>query len=129
VFDVSALDADTTLTTGMAVTADGSTLYVAAFGSSKVGVYSTSALENDTFVPGDGSHIALSGGGPSGLVLDEARATASYVTIRVQLGSGTMFCASAPAMQPAVSNDTSAKFNGAKQTPPPADCPHVPGNG
>ena len=35
----------------MAVTADGATLYVAAFGSSAVGVFDTGALENDTFVP------------------------------------------------------------------------------
>ncbi len=57
----------------MALTADGSTLYVAAFGSGKIGVFSTAALENDTFVPDAASHIELSGGGPSGLVLDEAR--------------------------------------------------------
>ena len=57
---------------GMAVTADGQTLYVAAFGSSAVGVFSTSALENDTFVPDAADHIALSVGGPTGLVLDEA---------------------------------------------------------
>ena len=31
------------------------------------------ALENDTFVPDAADHIAVSGGGPSGLVLDEAR--------------------------------------------------------
>ena len=55
----------------MAVTSDGATLYLAAFGSSKVGVFSTAALENDTFVPSAGSHIAVTGGGPSGLVLDE----------------------------------------------------------
>ena len=35
----------------MAVSSDGATLYVAAFGSSEVGVYDTHALENDTFVP------------------------------------------------------------------------------
>ncbi|HYH94515.1 YncE family protein [Hyalangium sp.] len=58
---------------GMAVTSDGVTLYVAAFGSSKLGVYSTAALEADTFVPGTGNQIPLSGGGPTGLVLDEAR--------------------------------------------------------
>jgi YVTN family beta-propeller protein len=58
---------------GLAVSSDGSTLYVAAFGSSKVGVLSTAALENDTFVPDAGTHIALAGGGPTGLVLDEAR--------------------------------------------------------
>src|SRR2546426_10549696 len=57
----------------MAVTADGATLYVAAFGSSTIGVFSTAALENDTFVPDAASHIPVSGGGPSGVVLDEAR--------------------------------------------------------
>lgn len=58
---------------GMAVSADGSTLYVAAFGSSKIGVFDTAALENDSFVPDDANHIAVSGGGASGLVLDETR--------------------------------------------------------
>ncbi|WP_420715236.1 hypothetical protein [Corallococcus sp. BB11-1] len=59
--------------TGMSVTSDGATLYVAAFGSSKLGVYATSALEAGTFVPGTANQIELSGGGPTGLVLDEAR--------------------------------------------------------
>jgi DNA-binding beta-propeller fold protein YncE len=58
---------------GMAVTGDGSRLYVAAFGSSKIGVYSTAALENDTFVPSAANQIPLRGGGPTGMVLDEAR--------------------------------------------------------
>jgi len=58
---------------GMAITSDGATLYVAAFGSSKLGVYSTAALEADTFVPSTDQQIPLSGGGPTGLVLDEAR--------------------------------------------------------
>jgi DNA-binding beta-propeller fold protein YncE len=62
----------------MAITPDGSRLYVAAFGSGKVGVFETSELSGDTFDPGAaGSHIALgaddsdpvTGGGPSGLVL------------------------------------------------------------
>lgn len=57
---------------GMAFTSDGSTLYVAAFGSSKVGVFDTTMLENDTFTPDAANHIVVSGGGPSGLVLDEA---------------------------------------------------------
>jgi len=54
----------------MAVSGDGATLYVAAFGSSKVGVFDTATLENDTFTPSAASHIAVSGGGPAGLVLD-----------------------------------------------------------
>ncbi len=58
---------------GMAVSSNGSTLYVAAFGSSKIGVYSTAALEANTFVPSTTNQILLSGGGPTGLVLDEAR--------------------------------------------------------
>ncbi len=58
---------------GMAVSSDGATLYVSAFGSSKVGIVDTTALETDSFVPDAGNQISLSGGGPTGLVLDEAR--------------------------------------------------------
>ena len=58
---------------GMALSGDGTTLYMAAFGSSKIGVFNTTQLENDAFVPDSANHISLSGGGPSGLVLDEAR--------------------------------------------------------
>ncbi|HEX3763377.1 MAG TPA: hypothetical protein VHW23_32000 [Kofleriaceae bacterium] len=58
---------------GMAVSGDGTTLYVAAFGSSQLGVYDTAALEDDSFVPSTANQIAVSGGGPTGLVLDEAR--------------------------------------------------------
>jgi YVTN family beta-propeller protein len=56
----------------MVISADGNTLYVAAFSSSKVGIFSTAELENGTFVPDDADHIEVNGGGPSGLVLDEA---------------------------------------------------------
>ena len=58
---------------GMAVTGNGATLYVAALGSDKVGVFSTAQLENDTFVPSTASQIHVSGGGPTGIVLDEER--------------------------------------------------------
>jgi DNA-binding beta-propeller fold protein YncE len=57
----------------IAVSADGTTLYVAAFGSSKIGVFETAELEADTFVPSSSRHIALSGGGPAGVVLDGDR--------------------------------------------------------
>lgn len=58
----------------MAVSADGATLYVAAFGSSRVGVLPTAALEADSFDPTvlSAGYIDVSGGGPAGLVLDEA---------------------------------------------------------
>ncbi|MGK3987047.1 hypothetical protein WME99_28670 [Sorangium sp. So ce136] len=58
---------------GMAVSSNGQKLYVAAFGSSKIGVFATAALENDTFTPNAAHQIPLSGGGPTGMVLDEAR--------------------------------------------------------
>ena len=57
---------------GMAITSDGATLYVAAFGSSKIGRFATATLEDDSFVPSAANHVGVSGGGPSGLVLDEA---------------------------------------------------------
>ena len=55
------------------VTPDGSTLYVAAFGSSKIGIFDTAELEADTFTPDESAQIKVSGGGPSGLALDESR--------------------------------------------------------
>ncbi len=58
---------------GMAVTANGQTLYVAAFGSGKVGVFDTAQLEGNTFTPDAANHITLSGGGPAGVLLNEAR--------------------------------------------------------
>ncbi|MBI3546207.1 MAG: thrombospondin type 3 repeat-containing protein [Gammaproteobacteria bacterium] len=70
---VGVKDKSLALPMGMAVSADGATLYLAAFGSSKIGVFNTTQLENDTFVPNAADHIVVSGGGPSGLVLDEAR--------------------------------------------------------
>jgi DNA-binding beta-propeller fold protein YncE len=68
--------------TGMVVTPDGGTLYVAAFGSSKIGVFATSALENDTFQPeiDSAAYIPVSGGGPSGLALDAAHARLYVLT-------------------------------------------------
>ena len=58
---------------GMAVTANGAKLYVAAFGSSRVGFFRTSQLEDDSFVPSPKRQIPVTGGGPTGLVLDEPR--------------------------------------------------------
>jgi DNA-binding beta-propeller fold protein YncE len=70
---MSTNDASLATPTGMAVSSDGATLYVAAFGSSKVGKFLTAQLEADTFTPSPTQHWPVTGGGPSGLVLDEAR--------------------------------------------------------
>jgi DNA-binding beta-propeller fold protein YncE len=55
----------------MAVTSDGRTLYVATLGTSKIGVFDTHALENNTFTPSTSDQIKVSGGGLTGLVLQE----------------------------------------------------------
>ncbi|MDJ0869122.1 MAG: hypothetical protein QNK03_23650 [Myxococcota bacterium] len=59
----------------MAFTSDGATVYVAAFGSNKIGVFQTATLENDTFDPTlqSAQYIDVAGGGPAGLVLNEAK--------------------------------------------------------
>jgi YVTN family beta-propeller protein len=74
-FDPTAKDHSLSMPLDIAVTADGKTLYVAAFGSSKVGVFDTASIENDTFNPvtASANYIPISGGGVSGLVLDQAR--------------------------------------------------------
>ena len=73
-FDPTAREHSLAIPLEMAVSADGATLYVAAFGSSKVGVFPTAALEADSFDPTtlSAGYIDVSGGGPAGLVLDEA---------------------------------------------------------
>ncbi|MBX2801981.1 MAG: hypothetical protein KTR31_30150 [Myxococcales bacterium] len=56
------------------VSADGATLYVAAYGSARVGVISTAELEDGSFDPSKASASYLStGGGPSGLALSDDR--------------------------------------------------------
>jgi hypothetical protein len=65
---------------GMAVNDAGTTLYVAAFGSSRIGIFDTAQLEADTFTPSAANHVTVSGGGPAGLVLDEARSRLYVLT-------------------------------------------------
>ena len=74
-FDTTQARSSLSTPTDMVVSANGRTLYVAAFGSSKIGVFDTASLENNTFNPRTASanYITVSGGGPSGLILDEAR--------------------------------------------------------
>jgi len=66
--------------TGMAISANGAKAYVTAFGSSKIGVFQVSQIDADTFVPNSADHIEVTGGGPSGIVLDEAKHRAFVMT-------------------------------------------------
>jgi YVTN family beta-propeller protein len=63
------------LATPLEMVTDGTKLYVAAFGSSKIGVFNTATLENNSFDPTlqSAQYIPVSGGGPAGLVLDGPR--------------------------------------------------------
>jgi DNA-binding beta-propeller fold protein YncE len=72
-FDATAKVHSLSTPTDMVVDSTGGTLYVAAFGSSRIGVFSTAQLEANTFNPPTQSidYLAVSGGGPSGLALDE----------------------------------------------------------
>ena len=66
--------ADHSLATPMdvVVSSDGSTLYVAAYGSSRIGVIDTATLRAGTFDPtAASSGYLVTGGGPAGLALDE----------------------------------------------------------
>ncbi len=64
-------DASLSTPLDMAISSDG-TLYVSAFGSSKVGIFKTSEIDSDSFTPSATQQIEVSGGGPTGLALDEA---------------------------------------------------------
>jgi DNA-binding beta-propeller fold protein YncE len=74
-FDASAKNYSLATPTEIAVSKDGQTMYVAAFGSSKIGVFKTSDIEQNSFDPrtAASNYITVSGGGPSGVVLDEDR--------------------------------------------------------
>jgi len=58
---------------GMAISNDGSMLYVAGFGSNKVVAYDTDSLESDGFTVNAAQQVKLEGGGPVAVVLDEDR--------------------------------------------------------
>lgn len=78
-------DASLAIPTAIAVDAAGTTLYVAAFGSSKVGFLSTTEIESGTFTPSASDHVEVTGGGPSSVVIDEVRGRL-YVPTRFDNG-------------------------------------------
>lgn len=55
--------------TALALSADGNTLYAAAFGSNKIAFIDTAELNPTDFTPDAADHLLLPGGGPSGLAL------------------------------------------------------------
>jgi YVTN family beta-propeller protein len=81
------------------VSSDGNTIYTAAFGSAKIGVWSTTDIEDASFETNfdpetESANYLATGGGPSGLALDEG-ANRLYVLTRfdnsvavIDLGTG-----------------------------------------
>jgi len=59
--------------TDMVFSSNGARLYVAGFGSEKVGIFDATALEAGAITNGTTKHLIEVGAGPSGLALDEAR--------------------------------------------------------
>ncbi len=78
-------DASLAIPTAIAVDAAGANLFVAAFGSSKVGFFSTAEIDSDAFTPSAADHAEVTGGGPSGIVVDDARGRL-YVPTRFDNG-------------------------------------------
>jgi DNA-binding beta-propeller fold protein YncE len=83
------------------ISSDGSTIYIPAFGSSKIGVFTRTELEDPNFEANydptvqSADYLSTTGGGPSGVALDETH-NRLYVATRfnnsvevIDLGSGT----------------------------------------
>ncbi len=85
------------------VSKDGTKLYTVAQGSGKLAIYNTADLEAGNTMPTMTSQVTLSGGGPTGVVLDESNGRAFVLTrfdnsisivntsTRAEVGKVTMF--------------------------------------
>ena len=65
---------------GVTVSSDGRTLYTVAQGSGKLAIYATADLENGTVVPSAAGQVLLSGGGPTGLAVNDTTGMAFVLT-------------------------------------------------
>lgn len=77
----------------MAISPNGDSLYLAAMGSNKLARFSTAQLEDGSFTPSASTHVTLTGGAPTGVVLDAARNRA-FVTTRYDNGLSVVSTAS-----------------------------------
>lgn len=64
----------------LAVSRDGKKIYAVAQGSSKLIIYDTASIESGTAVPSAANQIALTGGGPTGVVVSEKDGLAFVLT-------------------------------------------------
>lgn len=73
----------------LAVSSDGTTLFVTAQGSGKLAIYDTAELEAGSAAPSASNQVLLTAGGPAGVVLDETHGRA-YVLTRFDNGVSTI---------------------------------------
>ena len=73
-------DASLSMPLEMVFSQNGQRLFVAAMGSNKIAVLNSAELERDQFNPKSQIHIELTGGGPTGIILDESRGQAFALT-------------------------------------------------
>jgi DNA-binding beta-propeller fold protein YncE len=79
----------------IAVSSDGSRIYVVGQGSSKLAIYNATQIESGSLAAGSAKLVALTGGGPTGVALDESAGLAFVLTrfddsiSVVDLASGT----------------------------------------
>ncbi len=78
----------------MAVSRDGTNLFVTAMGSNRLARIATAGLENDSFALSAANQVTLTGGGPTGVVLDPTRNLA-YVATRLDNGISVVNTAAA----------------------------------
>jgi len=64
----------------LSVSSDGKKLYVVAQGSSKLAIYDTAQLEAGNGAPGASTQVALTGGGPTGVAINERHGVAFVLT-------------------------------------------------
>ena len=64
----------------LTVSSDGKQLYVVAQGSSKLAIYNTADLESGTAAPTAANQVVLTGGGPTGVVVNERDNVAFVLT-------------------------------------------------
>jgi hypothetical protein len=68
--------------------------------------------------------LSLSGAGAG--LYSLVNAPQGSLAVRLRLGTGAEYCAVAPVLAPATTNDSTAQFVGKPNSPPPATCPPVP---
>jgi DNA-binding beta-propeller fold protein YncE len=64
----------------LAFSSDGTKLYVVAQGSGKLAIYNTADIDAGTITPSAANQVTLSGGGPTGVALDEVSGRAYVLT-------------------------------------------------